>query len=108
MIKTPTIAAFAILLLGGQAVGQQQHDSLGSPTPAPHQNVSPAPNPSVPVPGNKPAANAPATPGTAATDGTGAAKESPAEAKQRSERESYGPPGGPPDNGTTPSGLTPD
>ena len=36
------LAAAALLVGGGIAEAQQQYDSLGSPTPAPNQNVSPA------------------------------------------------------------------
>lgn len=41
----PAILAVAALMGGsGLAFAQQQYDSLGSPTPAPHQNASPAPS----------------------------------------------------------------
>jgi hypothetical protein len=98
--KTPAIGALAIVLFGGSAFGQQQYDSLGSPMPAPNQQASPRPGPNVPIPGNKSDTNAPATTGTAATDGSGASGKEPAsEAQRRSEREGYGPAGGPPDDG---------
>jgi hypothetical protein len=106
--KNPAIAAFAIVLFGGSAFGQQQYDNLGSPTPRPNPQASPTPGPNVPIPGDKPAASAPTTTGSAATDGSGSGKEPAPATQSRAEREGYGPPGGPPDDGRTPSGLTPD
>ena len=67
MKKQTLILATALMLIHGVAFGQQQFDSLGSPTPAPNQNSSPnATGPNVPISADKAA-----TTGKASTDGSG-------------------------------------
>jgi hypothetical protein len=51
-MKTHLAILTAALIFSGEFAfaQQQQYDSLGSPTPAPHQNASPtAPQPNVPI-----------------------------------------------------------
>jgi hypothetical protein len=94
------------------AWGQQQYDSLGSPTPAPNQQASPnAPAPNVPIPAGK-AENSVGTPGTMGTNGSAVTTGSGSATLSSADGGVNGPINAgsstPTDSGTTPGGLTPD
>ena len=99
------ILGSAVLLLSGTLVSAEQqphmqYDSLGSPTPRPNQEASPTQaEPNVPVPAGKDAQATQATP-QPSTTGAGPRDESPGKTPN--------PTGSLPNDGKTPSGLTPD
>jgi hypothetical protein len=98
MKKLVLLFASTLLLTGSTAFAQQQYDSLGSPTPAPNQSASPnAIAPNIPSASGKGAASKPASPET-----TGAGPSSTQGGTLNTGTST------PTDNGTTPSGLTPE